>query len=52
VDADVALFIKRHGSLSSEGCERRLMFEALFPCEHTMSASTLSMMPACVEFLG
>jgi hypothetical protein len=36
VDADVALFVKRHGSLSSEGCERRPMVKALFPREHIM----------------
>ena len=42
-NADVALFVKRHGSLSSEGFERRPMFYALFPREHTTPASTLSM---------
>jgi hypothetical protein len=51
-DADVALLIKRHGNLSLEGFQRRLIFEAMFQCEHNLSERKLSIVPALLGSLS
>jgi hypothetical protein len=50
-DADVALVVKRHGSLSLQGCERRPISEAILQRENSISASTLSIVLAILGSL-